>query len=370
MPDLREWYLAEVDGRLRGRIPTADLAILLRELETHLYEAHDNVLGSGASDEDAQRAAIESLGHPAQIARAELRRRSRWLPLANVAVKVAALILPLAITLTIILNLRFEHPYEPSLLTRLPDMFALGLGAIWVWSAWISGQKSFRPFLVGFVLAIGLMGLFGARTYRTFWFPPDWNYFGIRSQVAYVTQPELKSGRAEVQRLYDDTRIYEQEYRSKLHELNAVNNLALDKARSVKIIDGQQVVYFKGMESMQVASTGQPRKPEQLKAILSDPSPQNVLYEFAAYDLHHQIRQAQDMYITQVNTRLTATKHLARIDNALNTRSALRAVQFLKNYVLNVVLGSLVFLGLSSLAAWLSRRLVPSNRVVKSLSKA
>ncbi len=83
------WYVVELDGLLRGRIPADRLHSLLSEVENHLNEAIEDRVARGMSREEAELATLEAMGSPEKMAEAELRLAGET-PLRKWAFKATA----------------------------------------------------------------------------------------------------------------------------------------------------------------------------------------------------------------------------------------------------------------------------------------
>jgi hypothetical protein len=81
--DLIERYLDRLLSELRGSAP--EVRRILSEAEEHLRDAASELMAAGASEEQAQRQAIERFGDPRQVAR---RFSTRLTPIPPVAVAV------------------------------------------------------------------------------------------------------------------------------------------------------------------------------------------------------------------------------------------------------------------------------------------
>ena len=70
MPSHIQWYLVELEGRLRGRIPHEEMQGVISEIESHLFEASAELhpeFGKGA-----ERMAVRHFGKPSTVVRALL----------------------------------------------------------------------------------------------------------------------------------------------------------------------------------------------------------------------------------------------------------------------------------------------------------
>lgn len=160
MPDLREWYLVEVESRLRGRIPVSDLNTIMRELESHLFEAHDQAKSQGMSEEDAQHAVLELMGSPVTLVRQEIRRRSQPM---KAATKIGPWLA--AITGFSLLNATLS----PYLLKDAVTAFILlgGLcSLLWAGTASMAGRFWIRPLATGLFAAVMVQFVIGSQIYR------------------------------------------------------------------------------------------------------------------------------------------------------------------------------------------------------------
>jgi HAAS domain-containing protein len=90
--DLIEGYLDQLLGHLRGS--AHDVRRILAEAEEHLRDAAAELVAAGASDEEAQRRAIERFGRPRTVAR-RFSARLAPVPPAAVAAELARAALPL-----------------------------------------------------------------------------------------------------------------------------------------------------------------------------------------------------------------------------------------------------------------------------------
>jgi hypothetical protein len=84
--DLIEGYLDQLLGHLRGS--ARDVRRILSETEEHLRDATAELVAAGASEEEAQRRAIERFGHPRTLAR-RFSARLAPVPPAAVAAELA-----------------------------------------------------------------------------------------------------------------------------------------------------------------------------------------------------------------------------------------------------------------------------------------
>jgi len=76
MPKYTQWYVVELDGLLRGKVPAERLHELLSEIECHLQDAVQERTAKGMAVEEAELAALEALGSPEKIAAEEMARNS------------------------------------------------------------------------------------------------------------------------------------------------------------------------------------------------------------------------------------------------------------------------------------------------------
>ena len=68
MPDRIEWYLVELQDKLKGRLAQAQIDKTLMETESHLRESAQGLVANGASSESANRQAIAAYGFAEDIA--------------------------------------------------------------------------------------------------------------------------------------------------------------------------------------------------------------------------------------------------------------------------------------------------------------
>lgn len=68
MVSVVEWYLAELDSRLRNRMPEPACSGLLAEIRMHLESAAEDLEAQGHSREEAERIATNRFGRPSRIA--------------------------------------------------------------------------------------------------------------------------------------------------------------------------------------------------------------------------------------------------------------------------------------------------------------
>jgi|GEM_PF-5977924 len=68
MPDRIEWYLVELQDKLKGRLAQAQIDKTLMETESHLRESAQGLVANGASSESANRQAIAAYGFDEDIA--------------------------------------------------------------------------------------------------------------------------------------------------------------------------------------------------------------------------------------------------------------------------------------------------------------